>query len=308
MRKAILISAFALLAASFLKAEESPADTTFQFNRKLVKIEENNDQIKVKVFEKDASNDTVLYRQLFEGIYSDEKSYEKWTVQEALGFDLPFLRKKTKRSSHMYPHWDGIGLGFANIADASFNMTEVDGVSINVGSSYEWFINICGTTLPIYRNNLGITSGIGISWLNLKLDKDTRLENVKGVTGVYPAPDDIHYTLSRLRLVHINIPLLLEWQPVINGKQKAYLSAGVVGGIKIFSSYVTKYKEEPRSRTITDKDRGLNTLPLSLDYMVQAGYEQWSVYAKYSPFGIFQTNKGPNIRAVSLGIIYLFDY
>jgi len=309
MKKTILTSAFALFTACLLKAEGLPADTAFQFNGKLIKVEEGDDQqLKVKVFENGALNDTVPYKQLYEGIFSDEKSYEKWTVQETLGFDVPFLKRKKKRhAEQMDSHWDGIGLGYANIADKSFRMTEVNGVSIDAGSSYEWFINLFGKTLPIYRNTFGITSGFGISWLNLRLDKNTHLVDVAGVTGVYPAPEDIQYSLSRLMIVHVNLPLLLEWQPTISGRHKAFLSAGVVGGVKTFSSYKVKYNNEAGKKITINEGRGLNTRPLSLDYMVQAGYDWLGIYAKYSPIGIFQSGKGPDVRAVSLGVIVYFN-
>ena len=306
MKKTILTSAFVLLTACLLKAE-LPADTTFQFNRKYIEIEEGSDRIKVKVFEKTASEDTVPYKQLYEGIFSDEKSYEKWTVQEALGFDVPFLRKKKRHSMKMDSHWSGVGVGFANIVDKSFNMTEVNGVSLNAGSSFEWFINLMDGILPVYRNNIGITSGVGMSWLNLRLDKNTHFVNVGGVTGVYPSPDNIHYLLSRLMVVHINIPLMLEWQPTINGRHKAFLSAGVVGGIKTFSSYKVQYNNQDGKKVSIIEDRGLNITPLSLDYMIQAGYDCWGIYAKCSPFSIFQSNKGPHIRTVSLGIMLCFN-
>ena len=309
MKKTILIFTFVSLAVSYLQAEELPNDTTFQYNRKHITVEEGSDQLKVKIFETNDSNDTIQYKQLYEGIFSDEKTYEKWTVQEAFGFDipLPFVKKK-KRSRYMQPHWDGVGLGFANIADRSFNMTDVDGVSLNAGSSHEWFFNLFGKSIPLYRNNLGFTTGAGMSWLNLRLDRNTRLTDVNGVTGVYPAPEDIgRYSLSRLMVVRINIPLLLEWQPNISGKRKAFVSAGVVGGVKTFASYKVKYKDPINRRNLSEKDRGLNTTPLSLDYMVQAGYGSLGVYAKYSPIGLFQANKGPDVRAVSLGLILYFD-
>jgi len=259
------------------------------------------------VFENDALNDTVSYKQLYEGIFSDEKSYEKWTVQETLGFDVPFLRKKKRHSMRMESHWDGIGLGFANIVDKSFNMTDVNGVSIDAGSSYEWFINLFGKTLPVYRNTLGITSGVGMSWLNLRLDKNTHLVDVAGVTGIYPAPENIQYSLSRLMIARINIPLLLEWQPTISSKHKTFLSGGVVAGVKTFSSYKVKYNNEAGKKVTIDEGRGLNTTPLSLDYMIQAGFDWVSIYAKYSPFSIFQSNKGLDVRAVSLGVMVCFD-
>jgi len=307
MKKTILTSALVLLAACFVKAENLAADTTFLFNRKYINVEDSCDRIKVKVFEKTGSNDTVPYKQLYEGIFSDDKSYEKWTVQEAIGFDIPFLTKKKRHSTKMTSHWSGIGLGYANIADKSFTMTDVNGVSLNAGSSFEWFLNLLDWTLPLYRNNLGITSGAGMSWLNLRLDKNTCFANVDGVTGVYPAPDDIRYSLSRLMLVRINVPLLLEWQPTISGRHKAFLSAGVVGGVKTYSSYLVKYKDPVTGKNRSEKDRGLNTAPLSLDYMVQAGYGDLAFFAKYSQFGIFQSNKGPDVRAVSLGIMLCFN-
>jgi len=307
MKKSILTSVIVLLIAVLLKAESLPTDTTFQYRQKLIKVEESNDQIKVMVYENGASNDTVPFKQLYEGIYSDEKSFERWTVQETLGFDIPYLTRRKNRNQKMTSHWDGLGLGFANITDKSFNMTDVNGVSLNAGSSHEWFINLFGKIIPVYQNNLGITTGAGMSWLNLRLDKNTHLANIGGVTGVYQAPEDIQYSLSRLMVVRINIPLMLEWQPSIAGKHKAFLSAGVVGGVKTFSSYITKYKDPTGKKTVKDKDRGLNTTPLSLDYMVQAGYGSWGIYAKYSPVGIFQVNKGPDIRAVSLGLMLHFN-
>lgn len=306
MKTIILTSALLFLSACLIKAEELPADTTFQYNRKYIKVEDDSDQIKVKVFEKNESSDTVQYKQLYEGIFSDEKSYEKWTVQESFGrFNIPFLTKKKK--NQMVSHWGGIGIGFANIADPSLNMTEVNGVSIDAGSSHEWFINLSGGVLPLYRNNLGITSGVGISWLNLRLDKNTHLVDVDGVTGVYSAPEDIQYSLSRLIVTRINIPLMLEWQPTIAGRHKAFISAGLVGGVKTYSSYKVKYKDQEGNKVGKLEDRGLNTAPLSLDYMVQAGYDDLVIYAKYSQFSLFQSDKGPGVRTVSLGIMLCFN-
>jgi len=308
MKKIILTSALVWLATCWAKAETVSADTTFQYNRKYIHVDDSNDQVKIKVYEENESNDTVPYKQLYEGIYSDDKSYEKWTVREASGFDIPFLTRKKRHSTKMNSHGAGIGFGFANMVDKSLNtMTEVNGVSLNAGSSFEFFLNLMDWTLPLYRNNLGITSGVGMSWLNLRLDKNTHFVNVDGVTGVYPAPDNIQYSLSRLMVVHINIPLLLEWQPTISGTRKAFLSAGVVGGVKTFSSYKVKYRNEAGKKVTVVEDRGLNTTPLSLDYMLQAGYDWLGVYAKYSPFGIFQSNKGPDVKAVSLGLVFYFN-
>jgi len=54
------------------------------------------------------------------------------------------------------------------------------------------------------------------------------------------------------------------------------------------------------------EDKGLNVSPLSLDYYAQIGYGSFNVFAKYSPFSIFESGKGPDVRAVSLGLVLDF--
>ena len=44
----------------------------------------------------------------------------------------------------------------------------------------------------------------------------------------------------------------------------------------------------------------------ALDFCGQIGYGMWSVFAKYSPFSIFQNDKGPEVRSVSLGAVLNF--
>jgi hypothetical protein len=294
------------MGSTVFAANLLPSDTTIRFNNKLIKVTESNDQLKVKVYENGINNDTIPYKQLYEGIFSDGKSYEKWTVQEAIGFEFPFLNKHKKTNSTMHPHWAGFGIGFANITDHSLNMTNVNGLAIKADQSTEWFINLFQHILPIYQNNLGITTGLGMSWLNLHLDNNTHLVDVNGVTGVYDAPAGINYSLSRLMVVHLTLPLLLEWQPTFGTDHRSFLSAGIVAGVKTFSSYKVQYTDNEGNAVTKVEAYGLNTTPLSLDFMAQAGYGSFSVYAKYSPFSIFQANKGPDVKAVSLGLMLHF--
>ena len=84
------------------------------------------------------------------------------------------------------------------------------------------------------------------------------------------------------------------------------MAAGVVGCVNTFASYRVKYKDTNGNAINLVESKGLNIAPLSLDYMAQIGYGSWGIYAKYSPFSIFQSQKGPNVRAVSLGAMLHF--
>jgi hypothetical protein len=285
--------------------EKIQNDTTIRFNKKVIHLEDSVGQMKVKVFDMDS----IPYKPLYEGVFSDGKSYEKWTVIQEIGIQLPFMNKPSRKDHSKYymePHWAGIGWGFLNITDQHHKMNNIDGMSLKSESSNEFFINFIEKIMPIYRNNFGLTSGVGFNWSNYYLDMNTHLLEVNGVTDVYNAPAGINYQYSRLRVCHITIPLLLEWQPDFGKNHHFYVSGGMIGGINISSSFKVKYDDVEGNTVTKVESRGLNTNPLSLDFSGQIGYGSFSAYAKYSPFSVFQSEKGPNVRSVSVGLILNF--
>ena len=284
-------------------AEMVQNDTTIRYKNKIILVQDSLDQVKVKVF----YNDSTPYKQLFEGIYSDTKTYEKWTVIEEFGIQLPFLDKLTRHKKYkMEGHWAGIGWGFANITDAKYKLNDIDGLSLKSESSNEFFFNLIEKTLPLYKNNIGLTSGFGFNWKNYFLEKNAHLIENDDITIIAPAPAGINYKYSRLRVFQIAVPLLLEWQPTFGKNHKLFINAGVIGGVNAAATYRVKYTEPNGGEVNMVESKGLNIAPITLDYIGQIGYNDWSVYAKYSPFSIFQNEKGPNVRAVSLGVMLNF--
>lgn len=55
-------------------------------------------QMKVTVFD----NESNPYKKVYEGVFTDDKSYEKWTVVEELGIQLPFLNKLGSKKKKDY--------------------------------------------------------------------------------------------------------------------------------------------------------------------------------------------------------------
>jgi hypothetical protein len=288
-------------------AETAVSDTTFNYHNRIINLQDSVDQIKVKIFEKGSAGDTIPFKQVYEGIYSEEKSYEKFSVMEDFGFQLPILTKALghHRNYYMDSHWAGFSLGFANVtAPSSIRLETVNGFELKSEDSYEMSINLFEKILPIYRNNFGITTGMGFNWRKYYMDNNQHLVETNGITTAVPASDGIQYSYSRLKVVYLTFPLLLEWQPTFGENHSSYIAAGVVGGVKLSSSSKVKYKNDD-GHTIKDVEaKGLNVCPLTLDYLVQAGIGNISVYAKYSPFSLFQKDKGPDVRPISLGLVF----
>lgn len=290
-----------LLAAVFVMNAApvvATSDTVVHFKKKIVHIQDSTGQVRVKVL----SEDSVPYNKVYEGVFSDGKTYEKYTVVEEIGLDIPILNKminkKKKKSYEMEPHWAGIGWGFANVADANFNINDIDGLSLRSQSSSEFYLNLFEKIMPVVGNCFGVTTGLGMGWHNYHLAGSKHLYDNKGVTVIEET--NYKYDFNRLRTFQFTVPLLLEWQPTFQNDHKTYVSVGAIGCINTYSSYKEEYigSDGGKIKTAT---KGMNVVPVSVDFMAQIGHGSFGLYAKYSPFSIFEGGKGPNVRGVSLG-------
>lgn len=294
------VTFIAIMLVAFLTSTiqaQAVKDTTILFNQKRILIQDSLSHTRVTVLAKDS----VGYKQVYEGIYTDEQSIESVNVLSEIGLNFPFVKKKVK--GEMEAHWAGFSYGRLTMTDNQMNIGQTAGIPLDKGKSNEVMFNIADGIVPIIGRTFGLTSGFGFNWRSYHLDNNTHLvENGDGVTQVIAADADVNYTYSRLRTLHLTVPVLLEWQPIFGKNKKFFLSAGAVGGWNVMTAYRVKYKNADGDKISKVESRGLNTNPLSLDLMTQIGYGSISLYAKYSPFGIFQKDKGPSINAASIGV------
>lgn len=290
-----------LLAIFGAKANEiSTNDTIVKFSNKSIHIEDSVGQVKVKVYDAEGNP----YKTVYEGIFTDNKSFEKWTVVEEFGLQLPFMNKiKPKKDYKMEPHFAGLGWGFANVAD-NWALNNVDGVWLKSEKSNEFFFNPIEKIIPIIKNNVGLTTGLGFNWRNYFLDFNKQFAVQNHVTSIADAPVGVNYEYSRLRTFQLTVPLLLEIQPSFGKKNKFFVSGGVIAGINTFSSFKAKYADGNTTRYQKEKD--LNVAPITLDYVAMIGYGTWSLYGKYAVIDMFQADKGPRVKPVSVGVMMNF--
>lgn len=276
-------------------------DTTIIFNQKHISIKDSLSHIRVQVMD----NDSNEYKKVYEGVFTDEQSIESVDVMRELGFNFPFMKKKNK--DKMESHWAGFSYGKLTTSDNQMNLGETAGIPFDKGRSNEVMLNIMDGIIPIIGRTFGLTSGFGFNWRSYHLDTQYHLlKDDDGITKAFMVNPNFDYSYSRLRTLHLTIPLMIEWQPVFGKNKNFFMSAGVVGGWNVMSSYRVKYTN-PDGDTINKvESKGLNTNPLSLDFMTQVGYKNIGIYAKYSPFGIFQEGKGPAVNAASLGLQFDF--
>jgi len=298
MKKLLWIMAVCLpLGAWAMDIEPLSPDTTVYIEGKKIVVKDNEDRLKVRVYDMQPDGSTAEDELIFEGHYKDGQSYEKRKYGKSITIPIPSWTRGFD------PHWDGIGLGFANFADNSFHVNDIDGVSLNSEKSWELNINFLEYDFRLSRRyGWGLVTGLGIRWDRYRLDGNVHFQRTDGYTALVEAPRGIHYSKSRLGITSLTIPLLVEWQHGKRWDSDFFISAGVVGVIKTASSSRVVYRDERNKKVKQKVDEGLYIRPVSMDFLFQAGYDWIGVYVKYSPFELFENHKGPKIHPVSLGL------
>lgn len=282
------------LAAWASGIEPAPTDTTVVVNGKRIEVKDGGDRLKVRVYELNRENEEIDDEMVFEGHYKDGKSYER--RKRSINIPLPTW------SREFDAHWAGFGMGFANIADG-FNFNDIDGISLRGGNSLEYNLNVLEKSFLLSKNsNFAIVTGAGMRWSRYRLDGNSYLKETDGVTSLHPAPEGIHLSSSKLNITSLTIPVLLEWQNRKKRGDRFFVSAGIVGVIKTISSSKIVYRDERGKKQKEKMDGGMNLRPVTMDFMLQAGYEWIGIYAKYSPIDMFGSGKGPQVQPVSIGL------
>jgi hypothetical protein len=85
------------------------------------------------------------------------------------------------------------------------------------------------------------------------------------------------------------------------GKKRVYLSAGVIGGLKICSRTKMVYEIDNRKQKDKIKD-DFNLSLLRYGFTARAGYRALRFYATYYPTSLFMEGKGPELYPFSVGL------
>lgn len=283
---------FLLMSSITVMAQESILqDTTIYLNGRKMVIKENNGKIKVKMYEAKSNNDTIENAQVFEGVYLNGRSIEQTTI-----VSVPFVKKKNK-NYRFDPHYPAVYVGFDKLSKGALQYSA--GVPQIGSKSWEWGINpFCGGIALTPNNHWGITAALGIARIVHKIDDNHGFEKIDGITVCQPAPEGVDYQKSWLRYWAFRLPISMEWQTKF-GSSRAFITAGPEVEWRVGIKSRAKY--EGSKHTLSSN---MNTNPLGLNLLLQAGYGCLGFNARFALTSFFEKNKGPELYPASLGFAW----
>lgn len=202
--------------------------------------------------------------------------------------------------------WSGFGVnanGFMNTNNELSSTTELSFLTLDPSKSIGLQWNFAEKRLPIFKEYLGIVTGLGLNWnryaikgnFDFSVVNDTLFANATG----------INYSKNILSSTYIQAPLLLQISTNKNANKAWNISAGVVGGIRLDARQVQKWEADgKKNKDKTKDDFQFNAFQASL--MAVVGYGDWSLYMNYGLSDVFNEGAAIKLHAVNAGILRSF--
>jgi hypothetical protein len=212
---------------------------------------------------------------------------------------------KEHNSSHD-GHWAGFDFGVNMLTNGQFKSSFPNNPQWenDPAKSFYWNFNLLDHRFNIYKEYVGITTGIGLNFNQIGLKNNYILN--ENVDSIWVYSDTINkFSKNKLRATYLQIPLLLEFNTNVDEDKSFYFVAGVIGGIRLASSVKRKYEQSGvDSKEKVKGAYGLNAF--KLDGTVRMGYSDWGVFANYSLLPLFDTNKTEQVYPLTFGLTFNF--
>ncbi|WP_430405517.1 outer membrane beta-barrel protein [Fluviicola sp.] len=206
---------------------------------------------------------------------------------------------------HFEAHWAGIEFGPTILLSGAMKSSFPDDKQWenDPGKSFSWNLNFAEYKFKIYKNYIGLTTGLGLNWTQIGLKNNLLFANSDSLWTIQDTVND--YKKNKLRAVYLTVPLMLEFCTNGESDRGFYLAAGVIGGVRLGSS--TKQVVEDDKTTNRSKTKGVYGLnAFRLDAAVKLGYKDIGVFANYNLLPLFDTDKTVGVYPLTFGLTVNF--
>jgi hypothetical protein len=198
-------------------------------------------------------------------------------------------------------HWAGFGLsvnGLLNQDQIIDYPTGAAYLDLNYNKSTGVNINFFEQNVNLYKQHLGLVTGLGVTWNNYRFANNVVLSEDGKLDGKFEETAGFDYQKSKLMVASLRIPLMLEYQT--NGKSKAnsfHVGAGAVGQVRMWSHTKNEIND---SKSKNKGDFYIN--PFIVQGMATIGWGVINLYGTYSLTEMFRHDKGPTAYPFEVGI------
>ncbi|MBI3510595.1 MAG: DUF2807 domain-containing protein [Bacteroidetes bacterium] len=212
--------------------------------------------------------------------------------------------REKKNEDKDFKYWQGIDLGVDGYLTSANKLelpTGLEYMNLNYAKSYVFGWNLMQKNIHIYRNNVNLGTGLGLTWYHYNFRGSYSLvPNSSYTTAI---SDSLHYLKNRLNMCYVNVPLFLEFNTNNNDASRSFhFGAGMDFGYNIFNNKL-KQKYELGGHDYKREQRDdYNVNPFRYDIIARVGYGKFTIFGSYALSPLFEKSKGPVVYPFSAGI------
>jgi len=209
--------------------------------------------------------------------------------------------QKHEKKPKFNGHWAGFGLSVNGLLDQDHMIDYPEGapyLDLNYNRSTGVNINFFEQNVNLYNQNLGLVTGLGVTWNNYRFADNVILTEDGELSGRFDDTPGYNYQKSKLMVASLRIPLMLEYQT--NGKMKAnsfHVGAGALGQVRMWSHTKNEIND---SKSKNKGDFYIN--PFIVQGIATIGWGVINLYGTYSFNEMFRQDKGPTAYPFEVGI------
>jgi len=270
-----------ILGKNMVTVVEDGSKTDVKIGDSTIDISDNEkDTVKIRVGRKAVviaegrHGSSIKYDQL------DDEEYKHWTGH----------------SPKFKGHWSFFEMGVNSFANVDYTGYDTKNfMDINHNKSMEVNINLfkISAGLQKHKNNFGFVTGLGLNFNDYRFTNNYTIKNDNGYIVPVPITDQ-GLQKTKLSTGYLTVPLLLE---IHAGKSGLWISAGVIGGIKM-GSHTKVVIDETKYKDHDD----FNISPFRGGGTARLGYKGINVYGTYYFTEFFNAGRGPVMNPYTIGI------
>ncbi len=261
--------------------------------------------------QKNTSDLAVLPEVFNNDSYSSSNSYGPGYKEPAKSITIKNQDDEKKRPSYRQKfkgHWAGFEWGLNNFLDEEHTVSrEGDAwfMDLNTGRSWVINLNFVQYSLGFGTSHLGLVTGMGLEFNNYFFDNDITINETLDTIRVVDL-SGLNLKKSKLTTAFLRVPLILEVQlPGTFRDRRAFLSAGIVGALKLGAHTKYVYTEDDEKKKEKNSD-DFNINPFRYGITARIGYGHTNIFFDYYLIPMFTDNKGPVLHPFSIGLSLTF--
>lgn len=300
MKNRIMILACLLAMPACRMAAQQPGDperkSTVTTQGDSIIIRKGKGDMRIKVYEEQLEDDEKKEVQIYEGVYLEKIDADKRTFFDA----LPFIPKKHRHNAYE-PHCSGVFIGYSRLADDFLSFGASDKMGLDLYKSWEFGFNILSASHNLKKNpHWGFNLGLNWGYRSFKIDGNYALLKEDGKSVFTLGNEETAYSKGRMRHFFFRVPVLVEWQQKVGGRKVVFFNVGpefeIRHGVKSFA-HINGGKKQKLGK-------GMYVHPVGVNLLAQAGYGDIGIYLRYSTYGLFQKDKGPEVSPYTFGVAW----